>query len=48
MTQQTYYGTAVYKEKYPDKKKEKNKGKLPRESQLKKNHGWLFKAEIFD
>jgi len=48
MTQQKYYGTAVYKEKYPYKKKEQNKGKLPRESQPKKKNGWLFKAEIFD
>jgi hypothetical protein len=48
MTKQKYYGTEIYKEKYPNKKKEKSKGKLQGESQLKKNNGWLFKAEIFD
>lgn len=48
MTKQKYYGKEAYKEKYPYKKKEKCKGKLPRESQLKKNNGWLYKAELFD
>ena len=48
MTNQKYHRTEVYKEKYSTEKKEKNKGKLPRESQLKKNNGWLFQAEVFD
>jgi len=48
MDKHQYYRRKACNVKYPAEKKEKSKGKLPRESQLKKNNRWLFQAEIFD
>jgi len=48
MDKHKYYRREACNVKYLTEKKKKSKGKLSRESQMKKNNGWLFQAEAFD